>query len=199
MLSKRLLITVLALIFVGLSCSLPPFAVKATGTPEPGPPLPPAPSENTPVAQPTLLQPTPTLQVEYERAQIAFLFNLYLTYDPAVWEAMESAPGTQNRQGESIMLLRHRAYDCTLEENLGMGAPDTWEREVSQKQIGALLYQVETWRDTTSGAIVLTVYQYPAGEPREDSKRIELITNDRAEQCLNDAEAVLALSEAEIR
>ncbi|MEJ5202562.1 MAG: hypothetical protein WHV66_10065 [Anaerolineales bacterium] len=86
-----------------------------------------------------------------------------------------------------------------MEANLGMGAPETWQRFVSGKRIGKLDYQVETWRDTTTNMEVLVVYQYPADGQRENSVRIEVVINDHPQECIADTEAVLALSEEEIR
>jgi hypothetical protein len=199
--TKKFLTIILTLVLVSLSCNLPFLSSKQnTAIPQDLNALPTSESfpqqTNTPkFATPIVTQP----QTTYERAQVGLYSNLYLTYDPSIWEAYTDPAWAPNSEGQTIYSLNHKKHNCILEANLGMGAPETWQRFVSGKRIGKLDYQVETWRDTTTNMEVLVVYQYPADGQRENSVRIEVVINDHPQECIADTEAVLALSEEEIR
>ena len=127
-------------------------------------------------------------------AQIGFFNSIYLRYDPGKWEAFDDFQGQQNSQGESIESLRHRDIPgCFLHDNLGRGAPPSWELQASNRVIGSLEYRAELWVDTTTEKPVLVVYQYPAGDSAYGT-RIELVVDQEPERCISSAEDVLILS-----
>jgi hypothetical protein len=199
--TKKLLVVFLVLAIASLACNLP-LSSGEENTAVPKELTTPTNSESFLQQTDTPEAPTPTLiqpKITYEKAQIGVFTNLYLTYDPSIWEAARDPYESVNSEGQVIYRLNHRKFNCTLEANLGMGVPDTWQRFVSEKKIGELIFQVETWRDTTTNMEVLVVYQYPAVGQRENATRIEVIIKDHPKECISDAEAVLGLSEEEIR
>jgi hypothetical protein len=150
------------------------------------------------------LGPVPSATAaEYPRAQIGFYNALYLRYDPAVWQQAPRLDGggqpLTNQGGAAIEVLSHRQYRCELHDNLGRGIEQV-TLSTYEKQIGGLTYQVHQWVSTETGNTVLVVYQYPPGENLNDAQRIELeVKDEHGKQCMQDAEAVLLLSEEEIR
>lgn len=166
-------------------------ACEATATP-PDTPVPALPSPTLPPEAPT--PETPGTQ-EPPLVQIGFFDSLYLRYDPGVWEPETETPDAQlNERGEPIHWLRHRMVPgCFLHDNLGRGAPPSWELVVTERTIGGLEFRVEAWTDTEIQQPVLTVYQYPPGEAAT-GKRIELVIGQEPEACIESAEEVLHLS-----
>jgi len=128
-------------------------------------------------------------------AQIGYFNSVYLRYDPNEWESFSGFQDQQtNEKGEAIEALRHRSIPgCFLHDNLGKGAPPSWELQNTNRVIGSLEYRVEAWRDTATQKPVLIVYQYPVGESGI-STRIELVIDQEPEQCIKSAEHVLILS-----
>lgn len=127
--------------------------------------------------------------------QIGYFHSIYLRYDTSVWEKVNRSPDQlQNDKGEPVEALQHREIaGCVLHDNLGRGAPPSWERLISKRVIGSLEYQVEFWTDTETQEPVLVVYQYPVGESGNDT-RIELVVDQEPEDCIKSAEDILALS-----
>lgn len=195
---KKTLVIFGILVFATLSCNLP-FISEAKRTPTPQETAAISATETPPQTNTPEITDTTQPAKTYEKVQIGFLSNLYLRYDPSIWEAYTDPAWAPNSQGQIVYTLHHKKYDCTLQANLGRGAPETWQRFVSEKRIGGLDYQVETWRETTTNTEVLVVYQYPAEEQSENLTRIEVIIHDHPQECIADTEAVLALSEEEIR
>lgn len=147
----------------------------------------------------TSLPPSPTLEIattpDAPLVQIGYFDSIYLRYDPREWEIVNELQGQQqNNKGEPVASLRQRSLaGCFLHENLGRGAPPAWQVQSTNRVIGSLEYRVEAWTDTTTQKPVLTVYQYPAGEPGYGI-RIELVIDQESEQCIQSAEDVLILS-----
>jgi hypothetical protein len=127
--------------------------------------------------------------------QIGFFDSMYLRYDPEQWEAGSGTPEERlNERGEPIHRLQHLSIPgCILHDNLGRGAPPSWQLDVTNRTIGSLEFRVEAWTDTELGQPVLTVYQYPPAEGAL-GKRIELVIEQEPEACIQSAEEVLALS-----
>jgi len=141
------------------------------------------------------MQPTP----ENELVQIGVYDSLYLRYEPEEWEPFNEYTENHifNSIGEEAMSLRLKADPtCILHDNMGRGAPPNWAREDTIQQIGNLQFRVEAWTDTNTRKPVLTVYQYPSDEMY---RRIELVIKEKPKFCIESAETVLVLSEAEIR
>jgi hypothetical protein len=140
----------------------------------------------------TLAPPSPT---DVPLVQIGYFNSIYLRYDPDEWETINEFQGQQlNNKGELIGSLRHRAIPgCFLHDNLGRGAPPTWELQETERTIGGLEYLVATWTDTVTQKPVLIVYQYPVGESGYGT-RIELTIEQGVEQCIKSAEDALTLS-----
>ena len=129
--------------------------------------------------------------------QIGNFNSIYLRYEPEVWEAFNEYqdPGQLNPKGEPVEALRHRTIPgCFLHDNLGRGAPPSWERRQEERRIGSLEYQVEVWTDTETQKPVLIVYQYPVGQSGT-GRRMELVIDQEPEGCMKSAEDVLVLSE----
>ena len=132
---------------------------------------------------------------EAQLVQIGYFNSIYLRYDADEWEKRIEFPDQpQNSKGEPVEALQHRSIaGCILRDNLGRGTPPSWERQVTNRMIGSLDYHVEAWTDTAAQTPVLRVYQYPSGEPGVGT-RIELVIDQRPEECIQSAEAVLAAS-----
>jgi hypothetical protein len=145
--------------------------------------IPPVPASETTIAPDALL------------VQIGHFNSLNLRYDANEWEAFnEFQDQRQNSKGEPVNSLRHRSIPgCILHDNLGRGAPPSWELQDTNRAIGSLEYRVEAWTDTETQKPVLTVYQYPAAEPGTGT-RIELVIDQDPEKCIQSAEEVLSLS-----
>jgi hypothetical protein len=137
---------------------------------------------------------TPGTQ-EAHLVQIGYFHSVYLRYNTDEWEKRNEFPDQpQNNKGEPVEALQHRDIaGCILHDNLGRGTPPSWERQVSNRVIGSLEYHVEAWTDTAAQTPVLRVYQYPAGEPGVGT-RIELAIDQRPDECIQSAEAVLVAS-----
>src|SRR5215213_8855804 len=154
---------------------------------------------STPEPFETSVPPSPTLEIaatpDAPLVQIGYFDSIYLRYDPDVWEIVNELQGQQqNIKGEPVAFLRHLSLaGCFLHDNLGRGAPPSWQVQNTNRVIGSLEYRVEAWTDTTTQKPVLTVYQYPAGESGY-SIRIELVIDEEPEQCTQSAENVLILS-----
>lgn len=144
------------------------------------------------------LSPTPEISAtqEFPLVQIGYFNSIYLRYDPDEWETLNELQGEQqNSKGEPVEALRHlRIAGCFLHDNLGRGAPPSWELQTTKRVIGSLEYRVESWTDTSTQRPVLAVYQYPVNESGYGT-RIELIIDQGAEECIKSAEDVLILSE----
>ena len=140
---------------------------------------------------------TPEIAItqDAELAQIGYFKSVYLRYDPDDWESFSDSQGQQlNSEGKPMEALRQRSIPgCFLHDNLGRGAPPSWELQNTNRVIGSLEYRVEAWRDTATQKPVLIVYQYPVGQSGT-STRIELMIDQEPEQCIKSAEHVLILS-----
>jgi hypothetical protein len=180
-----------AALLLTLACSL-------TATPLEGTPAPASPS-STPAPVVTRMPATSTPGLaptgEAPLVQIGLFDSMYLRYDPGQWEADSGTPEERlNERGEPIHRLQHLSIPgCILHDNLGRGAPPTWERNITNRTIGSLEFRVEAWTDTELGQPVLIVYQHPPGEDAL-GKRIELLIEAEPEACIRSAEEVLALS-----
>jgi hypothetical protein len=152
-----------------------------------------------PSVQATQLDPESTLtQAVYARAQVGSYLSIWITYDSAAWDAAIWIDGS-NQAGEQVQQLIHRSFDgCSLHDNLGHGAPETWSFGTYTRDIGNVIYQVEQWTDTANNNPVLLVYQYPAGDQINSTKRIELEPGSMPFDCIHAAEEVIGLSAADI-
>jgi len=134
---------------------------------------------------------------DYEIVQIGNFDPIHLRYDPIPWEAFNEHPDQllTNNDGEPVEALRHYVIPgCIIHDNLGFGAPTTWQRQDTNLMIGNLEFRVESWTDTKTGKPVLIVYQYPVGKSGY-GVRIELRINEEPDLCIELAEEVLILSE----
>lgn len=86
-------------------------------------------------------------------ATIAFgySFELMLTFDENNWKSADLSNGYQ-----AIELIN--ASDCIMHQNFGMGAPDWWERDITQETIGKYVFRVEKWTDKNTNKIELLTY-----------------------------------------
>ena len=146
----------------------------------------------TPVA--TVLPPpssTKALTKEQPIAQIGAFRSIYLHYDPAEWETFDEFH-TTNPSGERTESLRHKFIaGCILHENFGRGAPQSWRREDTNRQIGDLVFRVEMWTDMTTHKTPLVVYSYQVNEM---NIRIELVVSEKPKLCIENAESIIAQS-----
>jgi hypothetical protein len=141
----------------------------------------------------------PTLdQTVYARAQIGTYQSVWVTFDPAVWNAVQWIDGV-NQSNEHVEQLVHKTLtECSLHDNLGHGAPETWSFGKYTREIGQVIFQIEQWTDTTTNNPVLVIYQYPADEYTSTTKRIELETGSGPYDCINAADEVIGLSLTDI-
>lgn len=148
----------------------------------------------------TMIPSTPTTSLA--RAQIGIQVPLYLTYDPAKWDAKKI-----NWSGGSFEILINKKYGCIIHDNEPRGTPENWKKSVFNKQVGNLTYEINSWTNTLDGITYLIIYHYPPGN-YDNFRRIELVNSKWGEQtspviedislCVNEAEEVLRLSENEI-
>jgi hypothetical protein len=191
MYQRKILQTSIVLILVlTLACGLIPDPLETSVPPSPTPlrQLVETLHPETPTPKTATTQDTPLVQIGY--------FNsIYLRYDPDEWEIFNEFQGQQlNNTSDPMESLRYRAIPgCFLHDNLGKGAPPSWELQDTKRIIGSLEYRVETWTDTATQKPVLIVYQYPVGEPGYGT-RIELVIDQEPEQCIKSAEDTLILS-----
>ncbi len=182
------LLTVLALLILSCSTTIPTSAPIVPTTEPIQPPV----EVTQQVVEPTLNQPV------YARAQIGSYLSIWVTYDPGIWDAAVWLNGS-NQAGEQVQQLIHKSFaGCSLHDNLGHGAPETWSFGNYTKEIGKLIFQIDQWTDTTNNNPVLLVYQYPAGDPTNSTKRLELEPGSVPYDCINAAELVIGLSVTDI-
>lgn len=189
------------------SATLPPATYTLAPTPIPSATLPPptlSPSQ-TPLSLAALATATPeqaqglTPTMGDENGaivQIGIEALKFLRYDPAVWEPVEGgvrSTDTGPGEGSTFFTLQHRQISgCILRENVGRGAPETWRRKDSEKQIGGQRFELTSFIEIATGNPVLVVYQYaPDGQY---GPRYELLVKSEPQRCLESAEAVLVLS-----
>lgn len=68
-----------------------------------------------------------TITAEYFKVQIGVFRNIYLSYDPSTWDITRRFPDNKlNNDGEQIQTLKHKVYGCYLQDNLGVGTPESW-------------------------------------------------------------------------
>lgn len=112
---------------------------------------------------------------------LAFGYNLelMLTFNKKIWESMDWTSGFK-----SIELIN--SSGCSMHQNLGMGAPEWWQRTITQETIGSYGFRVEQWTDTNTNQIVLVTYNI-------DDKNISFAIEPGAkpEDCLEAAKQVL--------
>ncbi|MGB8252214.1 MAG: hypothetical protein WCF08_03300 [Anaerolineaceae bacterium] len=187
-----LLLMVITLVILSCGITLPTGApVIPTAQPEPPSAQPPAEVTQN-VVEATVNQPV------YARAQIGSYLSIWVTYNPADWDAVIWITGS-NQAGEQIQQLIHKSFDgCSMHDNLGHGAPETWSFGNYTKDLGQVVYQIDQWTDTTNSNPVLVVYQYPAGDQTNSTKRIELEPGSMPYDCINAADVVIGLSAADI-
>ncbi|HEX5808488.1 MAG TPA: hypothetical protein VFY25_07460 [Anaerolineales bacterium] len=173
-----------------LACGVTATPVKTPVSPSitPAPPV-----THTPPPATRTLESAPT--PEASLVQIGYFNSVYLRYDLDAWHAISEAPSpVLNQNGEPIEALQHATIPgCILHDNLGKGAPLSWERQDTNRTIGGLEYRVESWTETSVQKKVLVVYQYPADQPGNGT-RIELVIDLEPESCIQSAEEVLAFS-----
>jgi len=196
----RLMAIVLIIFVVTLSCNFfrrpvvtegPPFEVWTPTSQFPVEPI-----VNT--VEPTVQVVEPTAQPVYARAQIGSYRSSWVTYDPAFWNAAKWVDGT-NQVNEEIQALFHKtAPNCSLHDNLGHGVPTSWTWATFTRDIGGAIFQIDQWTETTTNNPVLVIYQYPAGQQTDTSKRLELETGSAPYDCINAADVVIGLSLADI-
>ena len=191
-------------ILIGASLLACSFADKLASQGTRTPALPPT------VVFPTLppnepLQPTvPVPTVQFVRAQIGFYRIQYVRYDPSIWEpGLMLDSGDQpvrSPHGEEVQVLSHLKHQCKLHDNLGHGMGERFQLNVSEKQIGDLLYRVEQWIDTQTGNPILVVYQYPARGDPNTVRRMELTAeDDNGLLCMLAVEDILLHSAGEMQ
>ncbi len=120
---------------------------------------------------------------ELASIQVGRIYSSFmLTYDVNIWNPVAHSNGVNN-------LERINATDCTLGENAGMGAPETWTRDTSQESIGTYDFRVEKWTDTATGNIVLITYN-------SDSNNlfIAIIPGSDTATCMDAAREVIEYS-----
>src|SRR5687767_13226075 len=118
--------SIVLILFLTLACGLIPESLQTS-----------VPPSLTPLPQlaDTLPPETPTPEVAITQdapfVQIGYFKSVYLRYDPDEWESFSESQGQQlNSEGKPIEALRHRAIPgCFLHDNLGRGAPPSWERQ----------------------------------------------------------------------
>ncbi|MBN2257880.1 MAG: hypothetical protein JW704_08650 [Anaerolineaceae bacterium] len=194
----RLSVTLLILAGVILSCSLFQRPVVTEGPPfEVWTPT----SEVPVVATVEVVGPTteviaPTLEIPaYTRAQIGTYQSIWVTYDPGSWNAIPWIVSTTNQAGEAVQQLVHLTFaGCSLHDNLGHGVPDFWSYAGFTREIGGVVFSIDQWTNVNTNNPDLVIYQYPAGEMTNDSRRLELETGSQPFDCIAVADGVLALS-----
>jgi hypothetical protein len=107
-----------------------------------------------------------------------------LTYDINSWNATTNLAIPDH----PYQLESKNIAECTVSQNLGMGAPETWERRTSQETIGTYVFEVDQWTDTTNGEIVLVVFHY------QNTMEIAIRTRSDSQACLTAARLVLKYS-----
>jgi hypothetical protein len=196
----RLIATFIVIFVVSLSCTLlqRPVVTEGPGF-EVWTPTSQLPVEPTVKAvEPTAKVVEPTIQPVYARAQIGTYRSIWVTYDPAVWNAAKWVDGA-NQSNEEIQALFHKtAPGCSLHDNLGHGVPTTWTWATYTRDIGGVIFQIDQWTETTTNNPVLVIYQYPSGQPTDTSKRLELEPGSAPYDCINAADAVIGLSLTDI-
>ncbi len=187
-----MLLLVIALVILSCGISVP---TNAPAVPTTEPLLPPA----EPTAEVTQMIVEPTVyQPVYARAQIGSYLSIWVTYDPTLWDAAIWLDGS-NQAGEQVQQLLHKSFaGCSLHDNLGHGAPTTWTFGNYTKNLGGVVFQIDQWTDTTNNNPVLLVYQYPAGDQTNSTKRIELEPGSMPYDCIAATEVVIGLSAADI-
>lgn len=190
----RLIAAVLVIIVVSLSCTLlqRPVVTEGPGF-EVWTPTSQLPVEPTAkVVEATVEQPV------YARAQIGTYRSIWVTYDPAVWNAAKWVDGT-NQSNEEIQALFHKtAPGCSLHDNLGHGVPTTWTWATYTRDISGVIFQIDQWTETSTNNPVLVIYQYPSGQQTDTAKRLELEPGSAPYDCINAADAVIGLSLVDI-
>jgi len=187
----RLTGVILILVAGMLSCNLLQRPVVTEGpafevwTPTSQMPVEPTPK----VVEPTLNQPV------YARAQIGTYQSLWVTYDPGVWNAVPSSFTGVNQNNEAVQELDHATIaECSLHDNLGHGVPESWSYAGFTREIGGVVFSIDQWTDVNTNNPVLVVYQYPAGEMTDTSRRLELETGAQPYDCIAAADEVIGLS-----
>lgn len=128
---------------------------------------------------------------EQDIVQIGYPFSIYLRFDPSKWDVIEMDSFYQTEAGESVSSLQHKEFpECNIQNNWGRTLSPDYEKNITEKVIGNLDYQLETWSDPT-GKPYLTVYQY---SPTDWIVRIELLIGSEPDICIQEAEEVLAFS-----
>jgi hypothetical protein len=187
----KLTIITLLLIVVTLSCNLfnrpvvtegPPFEVWT-------------PTGQLPVETPTMTVEATLDQPVYARAQVGTYLSIWVTYDPGVWNAAPSIYTGVNQSNETVQQLVHNSIaGCTLHDNLGHGVPESWSWAGFTREIGQVVFKIDQWTDVNTNKPVLVIYQYPAGEPTNTTRRIELETGALPFDCIAAGDGVIALS-----
>ena len=186
----RLIIPLVLYVVVALSCNLFQRPVVTEGPSfEVWTPISQLPVEATVMAVEATVD-----QTVYARAQIGTYLSIWVTYDPTVWNAVQWVDGV-NQSNEPIQALVHKtAPDCSLHDNLGHGVPTTWSFATYTRDIGGVVFQIDQWTETTTNNPVLVIYQYPAGEQTNTSKRLELEPGSTPYDCISAADVVIGLS-----
>jgi hypothetical protein len=196
----RLIPVILVIFVVTLSCTLLQRPVVTEGPSfEVWTPTSQLPVEPTVMAgEPTAKVVEPTVQPVYARAQIGTYLTIWVTYDPAIWNAAQWVEGT-NQANEPIQALFHKtAAGCSLHDNLGHGVPPSWSWATYTRDIGGVIFQIDQWTETTTNNPVLVIYQYPSGDQTNTSKRLELEPGTAPYDCINAADGVIGLSLTDI-
>ncbi|MFC1923611.1 hypothetical protein ACFLY4_10030 [Chloroflexota bacterium] len=131
------------------------------------------------------------IEVDFPIVNIGFPKSIYVRYDPSIWDVIEMDPVYQTEEGEPVSSLQHKDFpECSIHNNWGRTLSPDYKKNVIEKVIGNLDYQLETWSDPT-GKPYLTVYQH---SPIDWIVRIELLIGSEPDVCIQDAEDVLAIS-----
>jgi hypothetical protein len=197
---KKLKLSILFLMLAGviLSCTLlqrpavtegPPFEVW---TPTSEMPV----VATVEVPAPTAEVPVPTVEITATaRAQIGTYLSIWVTYDPAAWDATPWIASITNQAGEAVQQLVHRSFPgCSLHDNLGHGVPDFWSYAGFTREIGGVVFSIDQWTNVNTNTPDLVIYQYPAGDMTDTSRRLELETGSQPFDCIAATDAVIALS-----
>jgi hypothetical protein len=191
----RLIVLIILFSLAALSCNLFTRPVVTEGPPfEVWTPTVELPVDATPkIVEATVDQPV------YARAQIGTYLSIWVTYDPAIWDAIPWPTNGVNQYNEPTQALVYKAdTGCTLHDNLGHGVPENWSWSGFTREIAGATFKIDQWIDTNTNSPVLVVYQYPAGEQTNTTIRIELETGSSGTDCINATDVVIGLSLSDI-
>jgi hypothetical protein len=197
---KRIRLSIIFLVLAGtvLNCSLLQRPVVTEGPSfevwTPTSEVPVVPTVEVVESTPEVVVPTVDTPV-YARAQIGTYQSVWVTYDPGLWNATPWIGSATNQAGEAVQQLVHLTFaGCSLHDNLGHGVPEFWSYAGFTREIGGVVFSIDQWTNVNTNNPDLVIYQYPAGEMTNASRRLELETGSQPHDCIAAADGVIALS-----